>query len=397
MRSVTRAQSDKLTVKLKNNLAKNKAPVAKLKSKVVKVVTRKGASKSSGSSEASTAQGSSPLRDEATLPIPQNIDWSSLMHDWGEFMQSHKAPLSNSNHTYMPLPILIPQQSSQKSSSTFSSMMERRTPSPVVDDQTHLVGASEHVDVGNVSSSHQHFVRCPQVSSVDLGPNVPQQDVGPDVESLQVDMEIDLEDAPPPPPAGRPAIVVAESAPQSALDLVSARSSGGKQHKVLLARHFPINIRRQIWADIYIDLALMLEKDHFAEQPLQFVNKNGKVTLSTAPSSVKIETWALWNKAFRMFTEIYCLKYPNKCMELLQYSGLLNNLAGKFPFSQVYMYDKEFCLELQQLPSTPWNVIDTQLWSQCLHGINTMGSFRQQQQQPNTQQHKKATKVDWPF
>ena len=67
-RSVTGAQNDKLTVKLKNNLAKNKAPAKQLKSKVVKVVTRKGASKSSGSSEASTTQGSSPLRDEAILP-----------------------------------------------------------------------------------------------------------------------------------------------------------------------------------------------------------------------------------------------------------------------------------------------------------------------------------------
>ena len=298
------------------------------------------------------------------------------MYDWGEFMQSCKAPLSNSNHTFMPLPILIPQQSSQKSSSTFSLTMETRSPSPAVDDQTHLVRAPQHVDLDNVSSSHQHIVRRPQVSSVDLGPNVPQQDVGQDIQSLQVDMEIDPEDAPQPPPAGRPVVMVAESAPQSALDLVSACSSGGKQHKVLLARHVPINLHRQVWADIYIDLALMLEKDHFAEQPLQFVNKNGKVTLSTAPSSVKIETWALWNKAFRMFTEIYCLKYPNKCMELLQYSGLLNNLAGKFPFSQVYMYDKEFHLELQQLPSTPWNVINTQLWSQCLYGINTMGSFQ---------------------
>ena len=115
-RSVTGALNDKLTVKLKNNLAKNKTPAKK--SKVVKVVTNKGASKSSGSSKASTARGSSPLRYEATLPIPQNVDWSSLMHDWGEFMQSHKAPLSNSNHKFMPLPILIPQQLSQKSSST---------------------------------------------------------------------------------------------------------------------------------------------------------------------------------------------------------------------------------------------------------------------------------------
>ena len=157
------------------------------------MVTSKGASKSSGSSEASTTKGSSPLRDEATLPIPQNVDWSSLMHDWGEFMQSCKAPLSNSNHTFMPLPILIPQQSSQKSSSTFSLMMERRSPSPMPDDQTHVVGAPQHVELGTVSGSHQHLVRHTQVNPVDLGANVPQQDVGQDMASLQVDMEIDPE------------------------------------------------------------------------------------------------------------------------------------------------------------------------------------------------------------
>ena len=52
-------------------------------------------------------------------------------------------------------------------------------------------------------------------------------------------------------------------------------------------------------------------------------------------------------------------------MPLLQNSGLLNNLSSKFPFEQVYAYDKEFRADLQWNPDKPWNVIDTQLWSMC--------------------------------
>ena len=43
-----------------------------------------------------------------------------------------------------------------------------------------------------------------------------------------------------------------------------------------------------------------------------------------------------------MFTEIYCMKYLEHCMQLLQYTGLLKNLSDKFPFYQVYADDKEF-------------------------------------------------------
>ena len=97
-----------------------------------------------------------------------------------------------------------------------------------------------------------------------------------------------------------------------------------------------------------------------------------------------------------MFTEIYCLKNPHKCMELLQYSSILNNLSGKFPFSQVYMYDKKFRLELQQVLSIPWNIIDMQLWSPCLHGVNMLAKAARQQQQ-GQQQCRRTPRLVWPF
>ena len=106
---------------------------------------------------------------------------------------------------------------------------------------------------------------------------------------------------------------------------------------------------------MHIDLSLLLEKDQFADQPLQFANKNGKLTLSTALLVLRSNPGLTGNKAFHMFIEIYCLKYPN----LLQYVNLLKNLADKFPFSHVYTHNKEFRLEMEQAPNTTWNVIDT--------------------------------------
>ena len=86
----------------------------------------------------------------------------------------------------------------------------------------------------------------------------------------------------------------------------------------------------------------------------------------------KLDGWVAWNKAFHILTEIYCMKYPAHCMQLLQFSGCLNNLSGKFLFDQVYAYDKEFRADLEWFPDKPWDQIDQQLWSLSLHGIHTM-------------------------
>ena len=42
----------------------------------------------------------------------------------------------------------------------------------------------------------------------------------------------------------------------------------------------------------------------------QFVaSSNNAVTLKPAKPKSKLDGWAAWNKAFCMFTEIYCMKY----------------------------------------------------------------------------------------
>ena len=180
-----------------------------------------------------------------------------------------------------------------------------------------------------------------------------------------------------PPPSGRPdhGPVAADSAPQAALDMLTVCDMPGKGFRMLLSKHILANIKCRIWSNRYVDFAYLIESDPTEETPYQFVQSTtnpGTLTLAQAKSSSKIDGWVNWNKVLRIFTEIYCMKYPTKCMQLLQYSTILKNLSSRFPFDQVYRYDKDFRADLDWYPNKEWHIIDTQLWSITLHGVNTL-------------------------
>ena len=127
-------------------------------------------------------------------------------------------------------------------------------------------------------------------------------------------------------------------------------------------------------------------------------SNNGLLTFKTKIN--KVDGWAMWNKAFCIFTEIYCLKFPSKCINLVQYIGILNNLIGKFPFVQVYDNDKDFRQQMEEQPDMPWHKIDQQLWSMSLHGINTINQGQHQPQHQGGGQQRQQQfrrKQEWPL
>ena len=201
-----------------------------------------------------------------------------------------------------------------------------------------------------------------------------------DYDTAASDMELDPEDNPLPPPLGRPGNgpVAAATAPQGALELMSAqavRDQPGKRFKPVLPKHVLDHLKYRIWANKYINFQHLIESDPTEEVAYQFLPTNANdsgLTLQPMRPKAKLDGWVAWNKAMCMFMEIYCMKYPNRCMELLQYIGMLNNLSDKFPFHQVYAYDKELRAELEWYPAKPWNKIDQQLWSTTPHGNHTL-------------------------
>ena len=134
-----------------------------------------------------------------------------------------------------------------------------------------------------------------------------------------------LEDNPLPPPLGRPGDgpVAAAAAPQGALELMSAqavRDQPGKHFKPVLSKHVPDHLKQRIWVDKYINFQYLIESDPTEEVVYHFVPTNTNdsgLTLQPVRPKVKLDGWVAWNKAMHMFMEIYCMKYPNHCMELL--------------------------------------------------------------------------------
>ena len=241
---------------------------------------------------------------------------------------------------------------------------------------------------------------------LDISQPLSPGDVGSDLGIGPADMEMDDEDNPPPPPAGRPNShpVAAASVPQEALELMSVqqvREQQGKCFRPILSKHMPDNICRRIWANKYINFQYLIKADPKEEVTYHFMpststnSTSSPITLQPVKPKVKIDGWVTWNKAMRMLIEIYCMKYPGHCMQLLQYTGLLYNLSDKFPFHQVYAYDKEFRAELEWAPDTPWNIIDQQLWVTTLHGIHTLphqGNLQQYTFKPRQQQQQQQGK-----
>ena len=125
--------------------------------------------------------------------------------------------------------------------------------------------------------------------------------------------------------------MAAASAPQSALQLPSLLDTPGKLHTLILARHVKDEVKRKIWVNSYIDFSDLLDKDK-ENQPLHVMQSNNGLLTFKKTKTNKVDGWAMWNKVFHIFIEIYCLKFPSKCINLVQYLGILNNLAGKFPF-----------------------------------------------------------------
>ena len=375
-----------ITIKLNNNLV-TKKPESYVKSKVPKV------SKAAAKSTASTTQTSNVQQDQAQPLVPMNFDFNQLLQQWGQFV---KTPQGMNAGNLIPFPVLIPHQQGMFKNINVEILPAEKDSTP--DDPADMVGNLQFHNVANVSGGGGMPNQFDEVHTVDTHQELPQQDVEVDSQCHQVIMEIDLEDQPLPPPPGWPKLTVGvASTLQSALELVQQDSVAGKQVCIILAKHVPLAICHLIWVDNYVDLLLLLDKDVSAEQPLQFVTKNGKLALVKAPVGNKIDSWGQWNKAICFFTEIYAVKYPFKCMQLVQYAGLLNNLAGKFPFYQVYNYDKEFRRELEQVPGLQWNKIDQQLWSTCLHGVNIMSQNQPRGQQQPQQQRRQQQQLDWPF
>ena len=109
-------------------------------------------------------------------------------------------------------------------------------------------------------------------------------------------------------------------------------------------------------------------KEDDTGQWLEIINKNGQSFLSPVSERerVNINSYAKWEQAFRVFSNILTSKYPEKAPELLQYNHTIHNAATTFIWDNVYSYDREFRHHIAHHLYQSFTVILQQAWTMIL-------------------------------
>ena len=189
---------------------------------------------------------------------------------------------------------------------------------------------------------------------------------------------------PPPPPPHRPHVAglgAAVSAPQSAVSALSVTNATGMQTTFIriLSDHVEDKICSKIWKDRYIDIGWLIKQDPTEDKPYALIDDvKGRLNFTKQRTKVKIESWVMWNRAMRIFAEIYACKKPLECIYLLQYIGLLSELSSRFSFGPVYAYDKKFWYANQKDPTKVWYLLDQQLALRYLYNTPNSSTFSRQ-------------------
>ena len=161
--------------------------------------------------------------------------------------------------------------------------------------------------------------------------------------------------------------------------LVSALSfttAPGKTREPLLP--MSASIKKRIWAGQYVDLTYLLETQPVPDDDKAYEfscsNSNtNKLSLTTVKPKPKVDSYNLWNKAFRVLTEIVALKWPDQCLPMVQYAAEISDNIGKFTFAATYNYYIKFRFKKQMKPALNWNEIDNSLWTKCFSGSGRDG------------------------
>ena len=119
----------------------------------------------------------------------------------------------------------------------------------------------------------------------------------------------------------------------------------------------------------YVDFSKLLPRDRIATEEdgrMELIIKNGKTYWTPVTETVSINGFSKWEKAFRVFSNIYTTQYPAKASELIQYNHIIHSIAATYSWDNVNAYDKEFRMHLSKHPEHSWAVILQQAWSMKL-------------------------------
>lgn len=128
--------------------------------------------------------------------------------------------------------------------------------------------------------------------------------------------------------------------------------------------HPPVDkaTRQKIYNLQYVDLSALLFKSSIFETTTIKKSANSITTSIQTNQANKITSIITWCRAFQLYADIYCGKYPTQSSELFRYMSIIQTLAqNSFPWQQ---YDEKF-RQLRSVNPLPWGNIHTETYLFC--------------------------------
>ena len=99
---------------------------------------------------------------------------------------------------------------------------------------------------------------------------------------------------------------------------------------------------------------------------MELINKGGMTYWIPAGSSrdvSAINSFARWEQAFRVYSNVYTRGNPHRAAELIEYNFIIHSAALNYIWDNVYQYDCDFRRHMSRHPQRSWNLILQQAWS----------------------------------
>ena len=141
------------------------------------------------------------------------------------------------------------------------------------------------------------------------------------------------------------------------------------QEYLIMGAHIKELTLTKIEKGEYVDFGKLLPRDKVLSEEdsrLKLIVRDGKTFWVPVSEMVVINGFSRWEQAFRIYSNIYTHKYPNRSTELIQYNHIIHSIAGIYVWDNVYAYDKEFRMHLAKHPERSWSVILEQAWAMKL-------------------------------
>ena len=120
----------------------------------------------------------------------------------------------------------------------------------------------------------------------------------------------------------------------------------------------------------YVDFAKLIPKDKIKDledNRLQLYHRDGLTYYAPPPSGSTISSFAKWERAFRVFADIYMRAHPSRAWELNEYNHMIHHISQTYVWPDCYRYDVDFRLFMAKHPERSWSIVLQKAWHMQLN------------------------------